>query len=315
MKRILGAVLALFLLGVSHNNPGHPTSWTYYTVDVPHQTATVLTGINNLKKATGYAFDGAITGATEAVSAEAPYATFAKIGYPGAAHSIASGLSNTFIQVGHYEAPKGTFAYVRDHGKYTSYGNPGTEFYGENAILCPNAGTHCHGEDKNSDPLCVGFETIGHRLQAIEYGFNSKTLTLLNPPGAVDAIATGINGRGRIVGEMTTAMGLSESWVYEEGSYYEFSFPGATRTTALAINWQRDVVGAYTDGAGVTHGFVYYFQAGNSCKLGTTCYTLDESAAGTTSTVVYSINDSDELVGDYTANGVLHGFEAEPVGL
>lgn len=313
MRRIiLAAVAATLCLSPAIAKPGHPTSWTFSTVDVPKNSNTVLTGINNLKKVTGYAFNGAIDGAVEAVTAEAPYASFFNISFPGSTHSVAAGLSNTQLQVGHYASKSGTFAYARDHGKYTSYGSRGTEFFGENNVLCPNAGTHCHGQDKGSDRLAVGFETVDGAFRAIEYDITAKVVAHLKPPGAKSAIATGINGKGKIVGEMTTSSGVAESWALIKGQYYEFAFPGATRTTALSINWQDDIAGAYVDSAGNRHGFVYYFQPIGSCKVGSTCYTVDApNAVG--ASIIYGINDQDELVGSYAeGSGAWHGFFAAP---
>jgi hypothetical protein len=305
----LAALSALLCLGHAAAAQRHYSVWTYADVNVPKYANTVLTGINNLGKIVGYAYTDSINGAVVAVTAQPPYTSWWSISFPGATHSVVSGLSNTYIQVGHYQSVGGTFAYIHDHGVFASYEIPGTEFRGENNILC--GGHNCGPGQQNShtDPLIVGYIEISPGIyQAFEYDYATKGLALLNPPGAVSAIATGVNGKNHIVGSMVTANGTAESWLLLNGKYYEFAYPGAVRTTALGLNWQDNIVGAYVDASGKTHGFIYSYPD----SAHRAWQTIDEPNA-VDFTVIYSINDHDAFVGDYAdAAGRYHGFLATP---
>lgn len=303
--RFIVAALALLLLSAicAFAVQSHPTQWTFSTIDDP-RGETVLTGINNLGKVVGYVQ----TGGVRAVTAEGPgYAGWIDISFPGAANSYALGLSNTRMQVGHADDGMGSsFGYVRGAGAYSSYGTPITWLYDVNDILC--GGHNCGGGGgAPTDPLIVGMtaDPTSGIATAFQVDWITKAVTTFAPPGAVSAVATGINGKGHVCGYFIDASGAVSSWVYENGTYYEFGFPGAQSTTARAINWQDDIVGKYVDASGAAHGFVMFFH--------TSWPPITIDFPGGSSTIVRGINNHDELVGSYVdAGGATHGFLAIP---
>lgn len=309
MKRLLGMLALVFaaLCAPAIAEQPLPSGWNFVTVDDTTAGTTVLTGINNLGKVTGYHSQDH---RTDAITAEGPsYSGWIKIDYPGATDSAAMALDNTQIQAGFYFSKStGTVAYYRDRGKYVSYPIASTEFLGHNEILCPNAGEHCHGENKNSDALFVGFTFDPSAYGAFMYDAKTSNVTPFNPPGAVSAVASGINGKGEVCGWFMTAIGTPEAWFYSKaGVYYVLSFPNAVATYAWADNWQENIVGQYLDAAGITHGFAVAFPM----HAQPTYVSVDYP--GATRTVIRSINDQDQIVGTYTdASGVTHGFLANP---
>lgn len=319
MKLLLSLVAVALLCGASApGHHGHPVSWKFYTVDDFAYKNTVLTGINNLGKVTAYSYSGTINGPIAALVAEPSYADWENINFPSWQHCVASGLSNSFIQVGHCSAYSTngkvtTFGYVRDHGAYTPY-QSFNEFLGENKINCPPPDIrtgHCHSKGVDKDPLIVGF-FLGDEYSPFEYDFDHQTMTPFTPPGAFSAVATGINGKGDVVGYMTDASGEHKSWAYENvyDKYYEFAYPGAVRTSALAVNWQDNIVGCMLDASGKRHGFIYSEPFGSK-----PVWQIINEPKATGDTCINSINDPDVFVGDYFANGVMHGFEAVPTSL
>jgi uncharacterized membrane protein len=311
-KLIAAAVMAVASLALPMGlmaGPSQHSAWNFYQVDGKYDN-TVLTGIDNLKKVVGYSYTGSPGGATYAITSEAPYSRIDYVSYPSATHSVAWGLNNQNLIVGHFGIASATLPYIRNKGQYGSLSEPGVEFTGVNEILCPTPNeNHCHGQDNHSDQLVVGFAPVGSGFQAFEYDYANGQTTWLAPPGAVNSLATGINGKGYIVGSFETAAGKWEAFYYRytTGEYTEFSFPGAVKTTALGLNWQSDVVGAYLDAAGKRHGFIYWTPFNKSNLV-----SVDEpNAVG--DTVIYGINDHDQMAGDYQgADQKTHGFFAQP---
>lgn len=294
-----------------------PTSWTFFTVDDPGRTNTILTGTNEFDQVTGYAYSGDIRGDLDAFASPGPpFTKFYKMNYPGATHSVLGAVGSGNLKVGHYQTAQGMLAYIVHGNSFTSVGYPNTEFFGTGKILCvdPINGFKCKNPQLNGDPLDVGYSDSNGVVTAIEYDQVTKKTIAFNPPGAVSAMATEVTHKGDVVGSMVTASGLHESWLWvfpgdnTAGKYYEFAYPGAVKTTALSANWQRDVVGAYLDTSGRRHGFYYTDPAGKS----PTWQSIDApNAVG--DTVVYSVNARPDIVGDYQGSDHrTHGFFAEP---
>lgn len=293
-----------------------PQAWNFSPVSATtagQKVMTVLTGINNLKKATGYYQSGQNY---IAFAAEEPYAAFTPINNPGYASCIASALTNNYLQVGYCLTPGSTVGYARYHGAYFTYPSAGSMFYGAGVILCPNAGMKCHGEDRHSDRLLVGavYRVNTANLvvpSAIQYDYTTRSLkaTYTPPfmPATASTVASGMNGRGEVCG-WYTASGVTQSWFHaKDGTYYPVSYPGAVQTWAWAVNWEEIIVGTYLDTNGDTHGFVLSYPE----RAKQTYQSVDYP--GATSTVIRSINDPDDMVGSYVdASGATHGFLAVP---
>lgn len=284
-----------------------PTQWTYYTVDNVNDPANnELTGINNRGKVSGFAGSPA-----HAYVAEAPYARFVNISFPGAVSSEALAIDNTFDQGGAYLQAPGqnqqasgqtnplALGYLRQRGKYRSLPDP---IFGINHILCGIAGgRHCPGNNSQSNLLAVGTkDNAGYVLDTVD-----GTYSALSVPGSTTTEATGINGKGDICGNDAGGIWLLR---YQTTKYETFAFPGAVLTRAYGLNWQEQIVGSYIDIASKTHGFIL----SNPHSAKPIWQSIDEpNASG--ATVITSINDHVDFVGFYVdAAGGKHGFLAVP---
>jgi uncharacterized membrane protein len=130
----------------------------------------------------------------------------------------------------------------------------------------------------------------------------------ISPPGAVSAVASGINSKGDIVGYYTKSGGATESFLLKGGVYTEFVYQGARATEARSINWEDDIAGDYVDSSGNTHGFVL------ENLLGTPQWTAPiDDPQGPGQTFVVGIENHHYLVGYYVdGGGNTDGFLASP---
>jgi len=78
-------------------------------------------------------------------------------------------------------------------------------------------------------------------------------LSSVEVPGASATFSRGINNRGNIVGNYTSA-GATHGYLLRGGEFTTIDFPGASSTGAAAINSRGEIVGTYTIG-GVTHSY------------------------------------------------------------
>ena len=126
-------------------------------------------------------------------------------------------------------------------------------------------------------------------LSADTYSYTSFVV-----PGAGYTAAFGINNRAEIVGAYSDATGSFGFLREPDGNFTKIDLPGGN-TGAYAINDVGQVVGAYGAGKGYvrdTDGQITIIDVPSS-KL----------------TVIMSINDRGEMVGEYDdANNVRHGF-------
>ncbi|HUJ31646.1 MAG TPA: PEP-CTERM sorting domain-containing protein [Candidatus Acidoferrum sp.] len=130
--------------------------------------------------------------------------------------------------------------------------------------------------------------------------------TSLDPPGAVQSTASGVNNLGQVVGSYRDgASGPELGFLYSNGQFTTINVPGSTATYANGINDLGDIVGSYitstTLSGGVTvntsHGFLYD---------GSTYQTID--LPGASDTELRGINDNGEIVGEAVPPGPLEAF-------
>jgi hypothetical protein len=118
--------------------------------------------------------------------------------------------------------------------------------------------------------------------------------TPFNVPGSGYTAAFGINNRGDIVGDYADATSNYGFLRDRDGSFTKINLPGGN-TATLGINDQRQVVGAYGDRKGYVRD-----PDGDTTII---------EVPGSKLTVVFSINNRGEMVGEYDdANNVRHGF-------
>lgn len=103
----------------------------------------------------------------------------------------------------------------------------------------------------------------------------------------------GLNNRGQAVGVYYQGS-LATAFVHENGQFRTFSVPEASRTAAYGINNAGAIVGAYQvrGREGYTRGFILWDVA----KLR---FDLLAHPRGQAATVLWSINDDEEIVGQY----------------
>ena len=111
--------------------------------------------------------------------------------------------------------------------------------------------------------------------------------------------------RGQIVGDYGDAGGKSHGFVLDRGTFTTIDVPGATVTLAQGINEPGQIVGVYIDDP---VNFVWH----SYLVTGATFTKID--VPGSTGTGAFGINLAGQIVGKYfTADGLTHGFLAEPV--
>jgi uncharacterized membrane protein len=123
------------------------------------------------------------------------------------------------------------------------------------------------------------------------------TFTTIDFPEATSTNITGINPRGDIVGQYTSADGVDHGFLLSGGQFTTIDVPNATFTDARGINPRGDIVGRYIS-AGVNHGYV--LRDGEFTTI---------DVPGATATGATEITPGGDIVGGYiSADGVGHGF-------
>jgi hypothetical protein len=263
-----------------------------------------LLGINNLGKICGYYGSGSRSdpsvGYIIRKYGNSHYRTEL---YPGAANTVVTAMDNHNDIAGWYTTNVGTFGFIYTaNGFWDSYKDPHT--HGDTNV------TKLLGLSDSS--LGVGYYTDTNNVKhAFELIVPTGQFHGIVPPGSVSAVATGINGKGDIVGYFTKSDGSTESFFLKGGVYTEFTYKGSAKMTeALSINWQDEIAGMYTDSAGAVHGFVL------DNLLGTPEWVapIDDPDSGGTS-VITGIQNHHDLVGYYVDDGGnTNGFLAMPSG-
>lgn len=238
------------------------------------------------------------------------YNSFPSHNYPGATGTYLAAI------VGSYEA-----GYAYSIGSATC--NPcgvihydqGSSSYWEPLVKDPSEGKNGCAVTAllgmNSFEAAVGYYLKGSGTctsQAFEeYPNASGGQTYADLPkdnGASVPVATGINGKGDIVGTMG-----SEGWYYKDEVYHTLSCGSDVITQPLAINWSDEVVGSYEDTNLNVHGFLMT----NPGSPSAVCQTIDDKHNGLT--IVSSIDDTHYISGWYKdGNGNLDGFVGWPSG-
>lgn len=292
--------------GTATANGVHPPSpYTFKTLDDPDNPEfNELLGINNLGKIGGYYGSGSRSDPSVGyIVRKYGNSHYRTIVYPGAINTRVTALDNHNDVAGSYDTANGTFGFIiTADGLYLSYKDP-----------------HTHGATNVTELLGLSDSSLGVGYyideQNVKHAFEliqpSGQFHGIVPPGSVSAVATGINGKGDIVGYFTKSDGSTESYLLKGGVFTEFSYKGSAKMTqALSINWQDEIAGSYTDSAGKTHGFVL------DNLLGTPAWVApidDPSANGMT--VVTGIQNHHDLVGYYIdGGGNTDGFLAMPTG-
>ena len=274
--------------------------FTYQTINDPNDPTTEILGINNLGKIVGYYGDGTASNPEIGFDAVSPYAAknFHKQTYPQSINTEITAVNNTRAIAGWYQtSKKWIFGAILWEGIWQNYkdshlrGSPTqlTEIYG-----------------LNDDGLAVGYYQDSSGVNhAFELDETTDKFHGLFPPNAKSSVATGISGKGDIVGWLTTSSGATLGFLLKGAHYTEFAYPGAVSTQPWSVNWQDDIVGQYQDASGNTHGFILI-----NPLTSQSWQRIDEPNA-TGETVVTSVNDHHTMVGFYQdSQGNIDGFLA-----
>jgi hypothetical protein len=269
--------------------------FTYTTIDDPADPTTEILGINNLGKVCGF-YGTPNVGIV--VYPKYLAKNFRKEDYPGAVDTEVTSLNNSKTFAGWYLNNKNqTFGFTEWQHIFTTYQEPHTR--GGSAQVTEILGI----ED---DGLAVGYYKDSTQiLHPFELNTVTGKFTGITVPGAVNSVATGINGKGDIVGWLSLTSGITEGWMLKGGVFTFFTYPTSVATSPTGINWTDDIVGSYTDALSNTHGFLL-----TNVLTSQLWQQIDEpNAQG--ETVVTSVNNHHAMVGFYKdSTGNLNGFMA-----
>jgi hypothetical protein len=128
-----------------------------------------------------------------------------------------------------------------------------------------------------------------------------ESYTAIDYPEAVGTYACGINTAGKIAGYYEDAAHVQHGFIYD-GVYRPLDVPGAEWTRAYRINDNGHVAGFYQGSDDRMHGFIYH---------GVSYTTFD--IADARDTLVFGLNDSNKVVGQYRDASGIHPFFAGPI--
>jgi hypothetical protein len=300
------------LSGAQRARPANASSWKFSTLDNPNNLGfNELLGINNVGKICG--FDGIIgskkTPARSYCIEKYGKASFRNFNYPGALDTVITSANSAKAIAGWYiNRYKGwIFGCIYANGIWSSYRDPllNKSHHSNITVLL----------GISQSGLAVGFYTDDYGVNhAFELDTSTGRFHAVKPPGGVSVAATGINGKGDIVGVMTTLKGSTtcllsgcKGWLLKGGVYHVFSYPKSLDTEALAVNWQDQIVGSYLDASAITHAFVLTSPLNQPVWI-----SIDEPKSVGLS-VLTSIQDHDYMVGYYLDSaGKMNGFLATP---
>jgi hypothetical protein len=282
---------------VHHNGD---LQFNYQTIDDPYDPATEILGINNLGKLVGVYGEGTPSDPYIGMLVHPPYQArnFFKENYPGAVDTILTSLNNTKTIAGWYQNSKGQIFGC------TLWENLWTNYMDSKLRHSSTQVTELLGI--NDDGLAPGFyKDSGGVVHAFELNTTTGQYVNISPPGSVESEATGISGRGDLVGWLETSKGgPKEGWFLKGGHYTFFNANGAQQTMPTAVNWSDDIVGSFVDAAG-THGFIL------TNPLTSQNYQTVDEPNSNNNTVIASLTDRHNMVGYYSdASGNIHGFLA-----
>jgi hypothetical protein len=271
------------------------SAFSFATIDAPGGPPTEILGINNLSRLCGFYGDPSV-----GFTVRKPYEAqqFHKQLYPGAVDTVVAAINNTSFIAGWFvDTSGGIWGFTEWEGIWTRYQ--------DNHLLHHPQYTKILGI--SDDYLAVGY----YQLNSIDYSFELDLATgkfqTIAPPNATSSAATGINGRGDIVGWLTLANGATEGWLLKDGVYTVFTYPSAAETQAASLDRSDDIAGSFKDNSGNTHGFLLT----DVLKVQTWAQIDDPNANG--ETVVTGINNHHSMVGYYQdSSGNLSGFLANP---
>lgn len=299
LATVMAALGILLVTASALASVGSPQAYTFTTLnDNADPTFNQLLGINNHGVIAGYFGSGATGHPNKGYTLKPPYGqgNYHNENFPGSVQTQVTAIDNIGNTAGFWVDGKGNnFGFIEWNGVFTSYKNPNTGTGTVNQLLGIN--------DKG---IAVGFYTDGKGINhAYELNQATGKFTAIVPPGGNNALATGINDNGDVVGFLTASNGSIVSFLLKGSTFSEFDFPHSTNTMALGVNKTDQIVGGYVDSAGNMHGFLL------SSPLMNAHWQKIDDPNGVGTTTVNGLNDSAQLVGFYVDSaGNTDGFLA-----
>jgi hypothetical protein len=258
-----------------------------------------LLGINNEGHIVGYYGSGTPSDPSKGYILDRPYGPtdYRNIGYPGAEDTEPTCRNNKQTIVGFYAEKGQTRGFVETQSIWTDYRDP-------------HAGRVTEILGLNDSDIAVGFykAKTPPEINAFELNIATGQFKDIKPPHGKNAVATGINGAGDVVGYMTQASGNVVGFLRRDRVYTDFSYPGSQSTEFLGVTVRDEIVGFYVDSAGATHGFLLVSPLWNN-----KAWQSIDDPNGIGTTIVTGVNMSGDLVGYYVDDSsVTHGFMATP---
>jgi probable HAF family extracellular repeat protein len=266
------------------------TASVYTAIDPPGSTYTDTQVINALGQIVGYySYSGEASAFLGFLYSGGTYTT---IDFPGSTQTVATSINDSGQIVGYFtDSSSGAqHVFLYSGGTYT--------------LIDPSGGT---GGDSETFSINNAGQIVGDYSDgSSEHGFlySGGSYTTIDFPGGTNDFLYSINDSGQIVGSYQYSDGHSHGFVYSGGIYTTIdptNLPGNNISTiTTAINDAGQIIGDYTAAsASGTHDHGFLYSGGT--------YTLIEPP-GSTSSYVYSVNDSEQIVGTYYNNSGAHGF-------
>jgi hypothetical protein len=298
MNKVLHRYTLQLLLLVAAMANGFPAqaAYTYASVDYPGATLTQLFGSNDQGKFVGVA----MVGSTQiAFVYDARTRAFTPLpNAPGALTTSATAINNAGVIAGSAANGNNEQGIILDKGAFAFFANPGWAL------------TQARGISANSR-LVTGYSTdnAGNYIGFI-YDVEHNTFTNFLPSGLT--IAEGINGRGDVVGNVTT----SDSYGFvrhRDGTFVLFGVAGGQMVRGRGINDSGLITGFFTDANGIQTGFVARLASGPSFQSLSIPAGELLNVPGATSTAPETISNSGVVGGIWVDSvGNDHGFIATP---
>ena len=280
---------------------GEAVKYRFTTIDDQNDpNFNELLGLNNEAKLVGFYGRGGVSDPNRGYVVYRPYgdANFKGQNYPHSIDTQVAAINNKGAVGGWYSVSDGyRYGFILLQGIWYSYADPSagkvTKIYGVNDAL-----------------VAVGcYETPGGHKRAFKVDVATGQYSDLDPPRAVEAVATGITGRGDIGGWLTDGSGKTLGWLWRQGSYTEYAFPQGGATKFLGITIHDWIAGSYVDKSGNTHGFLLT----EPLRHAKTVWQKIDAPDAAHGTVVTGLNLHRDLVGYYIdARHNTHGFLATP---
>jgi len=274
LNRLCLSLLVVFC-GFSRPADAQGPPYTFAKLQVPGSVFTDATGINNAGHVVGtyyssngvrrgYVFDGS---------------TYTTIDFPGAAHTFIFGINGSDSTAGSYTTQSGGGQWhglAGSGGSFTVFDFPGRE---------------TDGRAINAAGQIVGVYNNGPGTPDTGYLKIENAYTAVAFPGAQHTYAFGINDAGTISGTYAAPDGL-HGFILAGGTFSVINFPGANQTFVGGINNQNKAVGWSKRGTNPTHGFLV---------SGTGWRAFDVDFPGVVDTQPQALNDSGQVVGNYSS--------------